>query len=355
MTEQNFVPQFHGGDIYRNQINMDFSVNSNPLGPQPEVVKAIRDAAANISQYPDVYCEKLLSALCSFEQVEKDQIICGNGAAELIFSAALAVRPKKAMLLSPTFSEYERALRITDTKITYYELKKEQKFLIREDILEDITDDMDIVFLCNPNNPTGQVTSRELLEKITEKCWDCGAYLVLDECFLDFLDMPEEYEMRAGLERYKNLLIVKAFTKLFCMPGLRLGYAMSSDRQLLDRMDQVVQPWNVSVLAQAGGVAALENCKAYIDRTKILMKGERAFLIREIRKLGYIVYGSMANYIFFKAEEDPKEISLYQQALSAGILIRDCSGYRGLGRGYYRIAVRTRQENERMIAWLKGL
>ncbi len=355
MIEENFVPQFHGGDIYRNKINIDFSVNTNPLGPQLEVIEAIRDAAVNISQYPDVYCEKLLNALCSAEQVEKNQVIFGNGAAELFFSAVLAVRPKKAMLLSPTFSEYERALRITDTQITYYELKKEQKFQIRENILENITADLDMVFLCNPNNPTGQVTSKELLEKIAEKCRECGAYLVLDECFLDFLDMPEKYEMKAGLERYTNLLIVKAFTKIFCMPGLRLGYAISSDKALLDKMNQVVQPWNVSVLAQAGGVAALENCKDYIDKTKMMLKKEREFLIRELRNLGYIVYGSMANYIFFEAEEDKDESSLYERALSAGILIRDCSSYRGLGRGYYRIAVRTRQENERMIAWLRGL
>ncbi len=178
---------------------------------------------------------------------------------------------------------------------------------------------------------------------------------MLDECFLDFLDMPEKYEMKDGIERYTNLLIVKAFTKLFCMPGLRLGYAISSDKELLDKMNQVVQPWNVSVLAQAGGVAALENCENYIDKTKMMMKREREFLIRELRGLGYIVYGSMANYIFFEAEEDKDESSLYQRALSAGILLRDCSSYRGLGRGYYRIAVRTRQENERMVAWLRGL
>lgn len=346
--------QIHGGDIYRNKIHMDFSVNANPLGPQPEVIEAVQAAAADVCRYPDIYCEKLIQLLSSFEKVEKEQILCGNGAAELFFSAVLAVKPEKALVLSPTFSEYERALQVTDTQIFYYELKKEQEFQIREDFLEEITPELDLVFLCNPNNPTGQATPRGLLEKIAEKCRKCRVYLVLDECFLDFLDVPEDYEMRGCIGKYPNLLIVKALTKTFCMPGLRLGYAISGNEALLDRMRMAVQPWNVSVTAQAGGAAALLHGRDYLDRTKKMLKKEREFLIRELQMLGYSVYGSMANYIFFESAEE-EESSLYQQALSAGILIRDCSGYRGLGRGYYRIAVRTRQENERMITWLKGL
>lgn len=355
MMEQALVSHMHGGDIYRNKINIDFSVNANPLGPQKEVLDAICDAAGDISHYPDIYCEKLVYSISQFEQVPEESVICSNGAAELFFSVVLAVKPRKALLFSPTFSEYERALGTIDTDIIYYELKRKNDFQIQEDIVDYITPDLDMIFVCNPNNPTGQAVSKELLERIAGKCQECGAILVIDECFIDFLDSPEEYEIKSELNHYPNILIVKAFTKLFCMPGLRLGYAVSSNKELLNKMRLTMQPWNVSALAQAGGIAALENCRSYVEKTKRVIKKEREFLMQELNKLGYKVYGSKANYVFFEAAEGREEKSLYEKALSAGFLIRDCSNYRGLCKGYYRIAVRTRQENERIITWLRGL
>lgn len=353
--EQDFASHLHGGDIYRNKINIDFSVNANPLGPQKEVTDAICSTAGDISHYPDIYCEKLIHAISQFEQVPEESVICSNGAAELFFSVVLAVKPKKALLFSPTFSEYERALNTIDTDIFYYELKRENEFQIQEDIVDYITPDLDMMFVCNPNNPTGQAVSKEMLGRITGKCKECGVVLVIDECFIDFLDSPKEYEMKRELKHYPNMLLVKAFTKLFCMPGLRLGYALSSNRELLDKMSLMMQPWNVSVLAQAGGIAALENCGSYIEKTKQMIKKEREHLTKELHGLGYKVYGSKANYIFFEANEENEEKSLYEKALSAGFLIRDCCNYRGLTKGYYRIAVRTRQENERFITWLRKL
>lgn len=345
----------HGGDIYRNKIKIDFSVNVNPLGPQKEVTEAVRSAAEDISHYPDICCEKLMRAISRFEQVPEETLLCANGAAELFFAVVLAGRPRKALLFSPSFSEYERALRMIDADIRYYELEREEEFQIPGDLADAVTPDLDMVFLCNPNNPTGQVTSKELLKNIAGKCKECGVTLVIDECFIDFLDSPEEYEMKGELWQYPNVLLVKAFTKLFCMPGLRLGYAISGDKELLRRMRMAMQPWNVSVPAQAGGVAALENCGSYIEKTKQIVKTERAYLKEALRGLGYKIYGSKANYIFFEAKEEKEEPSLYDKARAAGFLIRDCSDYRGLSKGYYRIAVRTRQENERFIAWLRKL
>ena len=192
--------------------------------------------------------------------------------------------------------------------------------------------------------------SKKMVRDILKKCETCNTWLVLDECFIDFLDCPEMYEVRELVYEYENLLIVKAFTKIFCMPGLRLGYAVSGNRKLLRKMASVLQPWNVSVLAQIGGVSALAGCEKYIAKTRQYVADERSVMIQALEDLGYRVYGSKANYIFFRGKP-----GLYEQALAAGFLIRDCQNYRGLSGGYYRIAVRTKSENERLIAWLRQL
>lgn len=340
--------QIHGGDIYRNRDVIDFSVNSNPLGPPKAVVEAIREQTGRIVHYPDVLCSELRDAIGQFENMDSVQILCGNGAAELFFAAVLAIKPKRALLIAPSFAEYERALNVVDAQIDYYELKEEQQFQVQADILEKISSEMDMMFLCNPNNPTGQLVSREMIKDIVKKCRDCNTWFVLDECFIDFLDYPELYEVRELVRECDNLLIVKAFTKIFCMPGLRLGYVISGNRKLLRDMALVLQPWNVSVLAQAGGVAALSECEEYMIRTRRFIKEEKKLLIQALKELGYQVYGSKANYVFFRGNA-----GLYEQALAAGFLVRDCQNYRGLLEGYYRIAVRTRCENERFIAWLR--
>lgn len=342
--------QMHGGDIYRNEHVIDFSVNSNPLGTPASVIRAVKESAEQIVHYPDTECGKVREAISRFEAVPEREIICGNGAAELFYAIVAAVMPRKALLVSPTFTEYERALRAFGSEIVYYELQRENEFLLDKGILGQITREMDLMFLCNPNNPTGQPVAKELVVQILKKCRMCGVLLVLDECFVDFLNEPWLYEAKEIRAEYQGLLIVKALTKLFAMPGLRFGYGISANRQLLNRIEGVLQPWNVSVPAQAGAVAALKDCEEYLEKTRTLVARERKYLVRAIKSLGYRVYGSRANYVFFRGEE-----GLYEKALEAGFLIRDCRNYPGLNTGYYRISVRERDENERMVAWLRKL
>ena len=342
--------QIHGGDIYRHTVEIDFSVNSNPLGPREAVVEAVRDSARRMVHYPDVRCEKLCRGIAGFERVEVSEVLCGNGAAELFFAAVLAVRPKKALLLSPTFAEYENALRLTCPDIRYYELKEQNGFGLQEDILDVLNSDLDMLFLCNPNNPTGAVTEKELLLRVLKKCTEYGIILVLDECFIEFLEEPERYEMQMFRKDFPELLVIKAFTKIFCMLGLRVGYAVSGNQFLLGQMASCMQPWNVSVPAQEAGAAALIDCGEYLKDTRAFVKEGREYLSRELAGLGYETFESKANYVFFRGPA-----GLYEKALCAGYLIRDCRNYRGLSEGYYRIAVRSRQENERLMQWLRQL
>ena len=345
-----YTETVHGGDIYRNPSVTDYSVNSNPLGAPEGVRMAVRESADRIMHYPDVRCDRLREAISGYEGIEKEKILCGNGAAELFFAAVMAVRPKKAVITAPSFSEYERALRTVDAETDYYRLKEENEFRIGEDILEKITEETDMVFLCNPNNPTGQTTEKKLLIKVMKACKQCRAVLVLDECFIDFLDDPGRYECRDLIAEYPELVIIKAFTKIFCMPGVRLGYALCGNEMLRMKMRAMLQPWNVSVMAQEAGVAALTDCGQYLKDTRQFIRTQKQWMIERMEMHGYQVYGSEANYIFFHGKK-----GLYEKALHEGLLIRDCQNYEGLSEGFYRIAVRTKEENERLITWLGRL
>lgn len=343
------MEQQHGGDVYRNRNVTDFSSNINPLGTPVSVMESAAESLGRLADYPDTQCDKLREALAAYERVEPEQLIFGNGAAELIFTLAQALRPKKALLMAPTFLEYEQALRSVDCGIAYCYLKKERGFQVSEDLPAHLTPELDILFLCNPNNPTGQVIPKDLLLRILEKCRECKIFLVVDECFLDFLDEEERFTLKPYLAQYENLFLLKAFTKRYGMAGLRLGYGITGNRGLLKKMRESVQPWNVSIPAQAAGIAALKE-EDHVRKGLDIIRAERPFLTEELEKLGYTVYGSRANYIFFEADEN-----LYEQALQGGFLIRDCSNYPGLRKGYYRIAVKTHEENVRLIRWLNQL
>lgn len=333
----------HGGDIYRHPHVLDFSANINPLGTPEAVIRAAQESMTRVAHYPDAHQEKLKRALSEYEKVPEEWLICGNGAAELIFVLVQAVRPNKALIPAPTFAEYEQALRGVDCEVSYELLKEETGFRLGEEILNRLTEDLDIIFLCNPNNPTGLLTDEGLLEKVADVCEQRDILLVIDECFLDFVEGQERLTLKGKLKDGRKLFILKAFTKRYAMAGLRLGYGISADAELLDAMAQRLQPWNVSIPAQEAGVAALGE-RAYVEEAKKIVEQEKGYLIRELRKLGYQVYDSCANYIFFRGESD-----LHKKLLQEQVMIRDCSNYPGLTGGYYRIAVRLHQENERLL------
>lgn len=339
----------HGGNIYGNKVRLDFSSNINLLGIPAGVIQAAKKGVELSYHYPDTECHELREAISRAEKIPKEQIICGNGAADLIFSLVLTKKPKKSLLPAPTFYEYEQALQSIDCEIIYHSLSDVNGFLLQEDFLEKITMDIDIIFLGNPNNPTGTLIEKELLERILMRCDTCNCLLVVDECFMDFVSKCKEYTMKEQCRNSKNLFVLKAFTKLYAMPGLRLGYGFSSDVKLLKNMKGVSQPWSVSVPAQMAGIAALKE-EEYVIRSLHMLREEKAFLMKELENLNMTIYGFKANYIFFGAIK-----GLYEKCMKKGILIRDCSNYRGLNEGYYRIVIKTHEENRQLIEVLKEI
>lgn len=337
----------HGGDIYKHTNVIDFSANINPLGLPRGVKIALMDSIDLAVHYPDVRCEDLCKRLAKYYGIKKDYILCSNGAADIIFAIAAALKPKKALILAPGFAEYEQALRANDAKIFCYRLKEEQGFILKEDFLNAITKEIDIVFLCNPNNPTGEVIPKEFMMRIIEACKKNKTILVIDECFTSFLENKEEISVIKEVEKNDNLIVINAFTKLYAMPGIRLGFAVVGNKKMIEMINKVTQPWSVSVLAQKAGIAALEQ-KEYVAKTKELIKNERSYLIHELSECGFHIYGSKANYIFFKGQK-----GLFHLCLEEGILIRDCSNYRGLEEGYYRVAIKGHEENKKLVEVLK--
>lgn len=338
----------HGGDWagYRAEFGcdaLDFSANVSPLGLPAGVAAAITNALPTADRYPDPLCRELRAALAGAEGVPADWILCGNGAADLIFRLTLAVRPRRALLPAPTFAEYEAALQTVGCAVQRVFLREENEFAVTEEFIDAVTPETDIVFLCQPNNPTGQVTPPALVERLVRRCAECGAVLVVDECFLDFLPDRDAWTAKQLLRDTPQLIILKAFTKLYAMAGVRLGYALCGDATLLEKMRGAGQPWAVSSLAQAAGLAALQET-AYAGAVRALIAEQRPRMAAGLRALGLRVMDGQANYLLFRATPDFGE-----KLRRRGAVVRSCANYPGLDAAWYRTAVRTAEENTRLL------
>ena len=340
----------HGGDWagYRAQYGqdaLDFSANVSPLGLPEGVAKAITAALATADRYPDPLCRALRAKLAVHEKVPMEHILCGNGAADLIFRLVWAAKPRTALLPAPTFAEYA-ALETAGCTVRRHFLRESDDFALTEAFVSAVDEDTDMVFLCQPNNPTGQLTPLPLVEALLHRCEACGALLVVDECFLDFLPQSEVLSAKKLLAS-PHLIILKAFTKLYGMAGVRLGYCLCSNTALLEKMQTAGQPWAVSSLAQAAGLAALDET-AYVDRVQAIIAQQRPALRDGLRALGLRVLDGSANYLLFHAPE-----TLGDALQQRGIVLRSCGNYPGLDGSWYRTAVRTAPENQQLIEALR--
>ncbi|MDD6573394.1 MAG: histidinol-phosphate transaminase [Thermoflexaceae bacterium] len=348
----------HGGDIYSNNIKLDFSVNLNPLGMPQSVRQAIAENINDYETYPDYSCRRLRRAIAAKEGVEEEDIICGNGAAELIYDVVRAVRPSRALILAPAFSEYEKALHAVHCDVDYFFLKAEQNFTLKREedaevFLKKLDEPYDMVFLCNPNNPAGSILKYDLILEIIDKCAVSGALTVLDECFIEF---TREESFAGKGKKYPNLFLIKAFTKTYSMAGVRLGYAISSNQKLLSEICSIRQCWNVSAIAQAAGVAALLE-RDYLERTREYVDLEREYLRKELINLGFNVIEGAGNFLLFSQDMDKitHKVPLYDKLLERHILIRKCDDYKGMNKGFYRIGIKSHGENEILIGEIKEI
>lgn len=324
----------HGGDVYRNPIEYDFSINVNPLGMPLASIQAAHEGVVLTGRYPDYKAEQLCHAIAKAKQIPADRIIPGNGAAELLYALGQTI-PGKALTIAPTFTGYAEAAAAGGGELTY--ASDEQELLAKMD------DSIRLVFLCNPNNPTGTLFTREQILRVLAKAEAMQVYVCVDECFLPFLEEEASYSMLPYLAKHPRLLVLRAFTKIYCMAGLRLGYLACGDTELQSRIRAKLQPWNTSIPAQLAGIAALSDTE-YLAKTRENLQAERAYLVPRLRELVAEVYDGYGNFLLFRDEPDLKE-----RMLEVGVLIRACGDFEGLDDTYFRIGIRSHSENQEFI------
>jgi len=344
----------HGGDIYQKNPTekewLDFSANINFLGMPEKVRQAATEAITLSTHYPDSKKRELTYLLAEQFSLSEEMILWGNGAAELLYAFSFALHPEKGLLAVPAFLEYERALSASGCQISYVFLKRKEQFYFTKEIQKELLEkvkEADVLILCNPNNPTGWQIPKDFLLECMEECERKKTYFLLDECFLEFTENGNS--LLSFCLNHPHLIVLRAFTKMYAMPGLRLGYAISGNFKVRKAMELAMQPWNVSLPAQMAGIAALSE-KDYPARTRQALKKERIYLIsgleyfRDHFGLVAAIYGAEANFIFFSGERE-----LAKWLKQKGILIRDCSNYRGLCLGDFRICIKNREENQRLL------
>ncbi|MBR1865801.1 MAG: aminotransferase class I/II-fold pyridoxal phosphate-dependent enzyme, partial [Lachnospiraceae bacterium] len=232
----------HGGDIYTNHVDMDFSVNVNPLGIPEAVEAALHKAVGSCSRYPDITAGRLKKAVAGMLHVPEEDLLFGNGASELFMAVVHGIRPRKTVIPVPSFYGYEYAVTASGGDVFYHVLKEEHAFCMDEAFFSVLTEEVDLLLLANPNNPTGALMSREYMQKLLDHCREKGICVVIDECFIEFCG--EGTSVLPDIERFDNLILVRAFTKIFAIPGVRLGYLVCSSRPLLQKIKRQLPEWN---------------------------------------------------------------------------------------------------------------
>lgn len=344
----------HGGDVYSyaethgGKAPLDLSANINPFGVPDTVRQAMLDAVADCSRYPDPFCRAARRAIGMAEHINPDWLYCGAGAADVLDRLAAVLRPKTALLMAPTFAEYERTL--AGASLRFHTLRPEEDFAVTERVLSDITPELDAVYLCNPNNPTGQPVEPALLREIARRCAALDIWLIVDECFCDFLTDFARHTLKDLLKAQPKLVLLRAYTKMYAVPGIRFGWCMTANKKLIEGLYRAGQPWNVSVVAQACACAAAQE-GTFARETARRIETERSFLENALQKRGISVFSGRANFVLFRTTNT----SLREQLAEKGVLIRDCANYRGLASGYYRTAVRTRADSAILLNALDAL
>lgn len=347
----------HGGDLYaifekypemKGRLT-DFSANISPLGMPEGVRQAVIASVDQAICYPDPECRQLKVAIAGYIReyygvnVGPGMILCGNGAADVIFRLVAAIKPRRALVCCPTFGEYEEALRAVGCQLEFY--RCDHTLSVREDILGHIHSGLDMMFLCNPNNPTGLLTDPGVIGKIVKKTRETGTILAADECFLDFCPGEKDFSLIPLLSQNQHILVLKSFTKMYGMAGLRLGYGLGGDEGLIGRAGKAGPAWPVNTLAAAAGIAALK-LRDHPGKVREYVQKERQYLCGALKERKITFWDSAANYILFQVRE-PKD--LYDRFLKEGIVIRRCFNYRGLDHSFYRAAVNRHEDNEKFV------
>ena len=363
---------FHGGNIYKifreKNIDkiLDYSSNINPYGLPESLKKEIFEKLFVLERYPDPDYIELREKIAEKNNLNIENIIVGNGATEIIFLFMKILSPKKVLIVSPTFGEYERAIKAStlandSLEINYFELKEAENFVLNIKNLEtELENNYDLLILCNPNNPTGQFLKLKKLEEILKICEQKNTKLFVDEAFVEFVEDWENESIINSKENKENLFVIRAFTKFFAIPGLRLGYGICFNNNLLKKMLEKKEPWSVNNIADLAGKTVLDD-ENYIQKTKEWIKDQKKYMYENLNKIeGLRAYKTEVNFILLKIEDNLLEKgldvkNLRKKMLEKGILIRDASNFIYLNKHYFRLAIKDKLNNEKVIETLTSI
>ena len=355
----------HGGNIWDKFKNpgiadedlTDFSTNTNPLGFPEEINKIIFDNIPYIKYYPDPDCIYLRLNISEHLNINYKNIIAGNGSSELFYSAINTIKPSKILLLVPSFSEYEKASKSSAASVSYicYERKDNEFYIDIKKILKKLPE-TDVLIIGNPNNPTGSIIEHETLMFLVKKSQENNCFVFIDEAFINFTEEGKELSLIKNIIENNNIIIFRSLTKIFSIPGLRLGYAAANDN-MIERIRSHQPDWPVNLFAQVVGAELVKN-EDFIKKTIKVVEEEKYFLYNSILEIISLKpYKSHANFLIVEILKTGLNSKILKSKLFSknNILIRDCSNFRNLGNAFFRIAVKTRAENEKLISALRCL
>lgn len=354
----------HGGNIYqasrsygiKQEDFLDYSANINPFGLPGSLRETLMANIDQLIHYPDPDCTELKEEISSYLKVDKDSIIIGNGASEVIFLLFDILRPRKVLMPAPTFSEYARASAVSGVETGYLELKEQDDFRLNvQELLSRMDSNMDMIFLCNPNNPTSTLLGREDLLEIVERANKNNVFVVIDEAFIELTPGANKNSVVDLIGDYRNLFIIRAFTKLFAIPGLRLGYGLG-DENIVKKMWERKLPWSVNTFAcSMGRILSAE--KDYMDRTCEWIRQEKEWFYAELFRIAdFKVFQPQTNFVLVKIlKEGLNSAGLRNKMARKGILIRDASNFKFLDDRFVRFAIKDRESNTRFLSVLKDI
>ena len=350
---------FHGSDLekieeiygIKKEEIVSFSANVNPLGVSPLLRSALSEKIDAITTYPDREYTSLRKCIAAYCGTEYENVIVGNGSTELISLFIQIEHPKKALVIGPTYSEYEREIALGGGTTLYYPLKESDNFKLNvEDFLTHLNESIDLLVICNPNNPTSSSTRRGEMRHILDACKQHDIYVMVDETYVEFADDMEEISAVPLTNYYNNIVILRGTSKFFAAPGLRLGYAVTGNRDLIEAINTRKNPWTINSLAVVAGETMFRD-REYIEQTKMLISSERARIFDLLKKNpDFKVYEPSGNFMLVRIlKENVTSQDLFDRAIREKMMIRDCSTFPFLDNKYVRFCIMKREDNDRLL------
>lgn len=354
---------FHGSDLekiekiygIKKEDIVSFSANVNPLGVSPLLKRDLASKLDVISTYPDREYTDLRKVIAEYCGASPESILVGNGSTELITLFIKMIAPKKAMIIGPTYSEYERELSLSGGVSLYFPLKEESDFTLDPDsLIQSLDESIDMLIICNPNNPTSSAIKRDKMRRILDACKTLDIFVLVDETYVEFAEDYDSISCIPLTSAYNNLCLLRGVSKFFAAPGLRLGYAICGDTDLMKDIGSIKDPWTVSSLAEVSGQLMFRDAD-YIKATKELIASERQRVCSELKNIsGIKVYDPVANFVLCRITKENVDADiLFDNAIRKNLMIRNCSSFPFLDNKYFRICFMSPTDNDRLLTVIR--